>query len=142
MTIIIHIDFIINIIIFINYIIKIYIINLSKTYKKRKYMSLKLYLKTFSNVFFVSFPIIFAQCIYYSNKLSYQHAYFNNNDSLIINSNEKYNFDYKSHPNVGNFLFKFLDCFPMMLFKVFVVIFIVGLWKLKYLERLMKTGIF
>ena len=112
---------------------------------------LKIYIKAFSNVFYLAFPIIFAQCIYHINSTpsfetmqqTQDNYKFNKNDKFdktqnAKSVNQKLNSEYEP---IDQFLIVILDKFPMMIFKIFIVIFLVGLWKAKVLEKLMKMGI-
>ncbi len=107
---------------------------------------LKDYAKALTNVFYIVFPILFAKCIYHSVPIdkeltfthlqNYSHIHINHQRHREICS-------FKAEKNDShNYVILLIEKFPLMLFKILIVIFLVAMWKLNYLEKLLKTGVF
>jgi len=106
-------------------------------------VAVKFCLKAFSNVFYLAFPIIFAQCVYYTNVLESPQPIFDSIDNINLKEKIIKNVKQKnSEENIQQFLIiTIIESIPMFLFKVFIVVFLVGLYKSKTLEKLLKMGI-
>lgn len=109
------------------------------------------YLKCVSNVFYVIFPLIFAQCVYIST-IDFKRVYDCENDKNNHNHNHHEHFllfakgqtDKSNSSNVieNRVFLQILNMFPLFIFKIIIVVVIVGIWKSNHFTKIFKTGIF